>query len=93
MFVDPLQEPRAIFPSGVLGSWDDHAGHDEPRGIDADVHAVHREEAAQHQACASQQHERERDLDDDQSARPAPRANAAGPGSSAFLEHLVHVGR
>ena len=68
-------------------------GHDEPRRLDADVHAIHREEAAQHQAGARQQHERERDLDDDQSARPAPRANAAGPGPAAFLEHLVHVGR
>jgi len=62
------------------------------RGLDADVHPVHRQEAAQHETAAGQQHERQRDLDDDESGRPALRPDTAGSSPPAFLQHLVDVG-
>ena len=50
------------------------------------------QEAAHHEAGACQQHERQRELPDDQGAGPAPRAHAAGTGPSALLQHVVDVG-
>ena len=62
------------------------------RRVDAHIETIQIEEAAHHEARAGEQHERERNLGDDEHGRPALRAHAARSGSAAFLQHFIHVG-
>ncbi len=62
------------------------------RRLDAEIHAVHRQEVAHHEARAGEERQSQGELADDQDTGPAAHANAGGAGASTFLEHFVDVG-
>ena len=91
-FVQPAEEQRPALGGGELSGDHRELGGQQARRVHAEVLAIEREEAAHHQTSTAQQDERQRDLRDDERAGPAPRTHAARARSTAFLEHVQHVG-
>ena len=87
-----MSSTRLAFASGAVvlraGQVEPHR-HQRPR-IEAERRGLEVEEAAHEQRRADEQHERQRDLDDDERAAE-PGAGTAGVAAAALLEALLEV--
>ena len=76
--LEPLEERQALLGLVILPVGQRQLHRQQLRRVDAEIEPLQRQEAAHHEAGAGEQHERQRELDDDQRAGPAARAHAAG---------------
>ena len=88
-----LKQQRSRLGLRVFSQRQRQSHRQHARAVDPEIHAVQRQEAPHHEAGAGQQHHRQRDLDHDQRAGPAPGARTAGAAApaAAVFHHLVEI--
>ena len=89
---ETLVEREPLLDRRILAIGQHQLHGEQMRGLDADVESIQREEAAHHEAGAGQQHERQRELPDDERAGPPSRSHARRARAAALFQHFVHVG-
>jgi len=91
-FFERLQKGAPHFRCRILSRRQVEAHRQQRSGVDAEIHRVEREEASHHQAGPGEQHQRQRQLDDDQCAGPAARPDAARIAAPTFFQDVIQIG-